>query len=481
MYQTEDYVLIAFYLSFLTYYLGVLIYSLPIPIYSLKKWGPMMIRDSILVFILLVSIDFIKKSITSIADLMGSSWTGFYTWNDATLDFLAEQRLMLIVYYTAFRALKAIILYGDILGPLIRLVSYNIIFLYTIRFLGYFFQTYWFPLIAMGIMLIALPFRIGRSAGAWLIAIAITFYIGLPLLPVFIQLATPPLSPISDKPGQLEEWGISYLKVYVASSSKNNLIDADIPVEFKTYINGSDTLISRYISHTGIIDAMQADKGLPAKHEYNIYYIIDGLSLPAYPYPVNPFSDYTVHNSELTLYTWSPLIISIDRNYNLVYKSNLDVNVYRYQRREVNESSYSLEVEFKPSKGGFIGVRLPKNIEFTVEDCQNCNYTMQHTWRWLGLEGYSIKIEPVATQNTSSFTITFNIRKNVKPNLNGLEYYYVRDYLGVTTDSIYYILSNAFFQLILMPAIYIAILMLVARQIARLLGTRIFPYIPLRG
>lgn len=481
MYQTEDYVLLAFYLSFLTYYLGVLIYSLPIPIYSLKKWGPMMIRDSILVFVLLVSIDFIKRSVMSIADIIGSNWTGFYTWNDITLEFLAEQRLMLIVYYTAFRALKAIILYGDILGPLIRLVSYNIIFLYTVRFLGYFFQTYWFSLVAMGIMFIALPFRIGRSAGAWLIAIAITFYIGLPLLPVFIQLATPPLSPISERPAQLEEWGISYLKVYIASSQRNDLIEADIPVEFKTYINGSEILISRYISRAGIIDAMQADKGLPAKHEYYVYYIINGLSIPAYPYPVNPFNDYTVHNSELTLYSQSPFIISVDSDYNLVYKSSPNIDVYRCQRKAINESSYSLKVEFESSDKDYIGIRLPENTEFTIKDCHNCNYTVQQPWKWLGLKGSSIEIEPADINNESSFTIIFNIRKHSKPDLNDLEYYYARDYLGVTTDSIYYILSNAFFQLILMPAIYIAILMLVARQIARLLGARIFPYIPIRG
>jgi hypothetical protein len=480
MYQTEDYVLIAFYLSFLTYYMGVLIYSLPIPIYSLKKWGPMMIRDSILVFILLVSLDFLRKSITNIASLIGSNWTGFYSWNDATLEFLAEQRLMLIMYYTAFRALKAIILYGDILGPLIRLVSYNIIFLYSIRFLGYFFQTYWFTLIAMGIMLIALPFRIGRSAGAWLIAIAVTFYIGLPLLPVFIQLATPPLSPITEKPNQLEDWGISYLKVYTAAGTKNNIIEPDIPVEFKTYINGNEVLIARYISRSGIIDATHPDKGLPAKQEYYAYYIIDGLSFPVYPYPVNPSSDYTIHDSELTLYTESPYVINIDSNYNLVYKNMLDIDVY-HQRTVINQTSYSLKVEFKPSNKGYIGIRLPENTGFMITDCSNCNHTMQLPWKWLGLRGTSIKVEPVNPYNLSRFTIVLNIKKRSKPNLNGLEYDYVRNYLGVTTDSIYYILSNAFFKLILMPAIYIAILMLVARQIARILGTRIFPYIPVRG
>jgi len=481
MLNTDDFIELAFYLSFLTYYLGTLIYALPIPLYSLKKWGPNLIKDSILTFTLLISIDYIKNGIIEIANIIGSSWEGFYAWTDATLDFLGQQRLLLIAYYTAFKALKSLILYGDILGPVIRLISYNIITISFMRISGYFFQSYWFILVAMGIMFIAIPFRLGRSAGAWLIALSIVFYIGLPLLPAFAQSLAPPISPISTNPNDLLNWGISYPIVKTGFPYTQPPYNTSFPVEFKIRENTGDILIARYISKDGYIDASLPEKGLPANKEFFIYYIIDGISFPAEPSPANPTSDYTIRESRITLETFSPFVLWIDSNYVLLYRNSLKTQVTSISVKKMSTYTYIISLQFHTYNHTYIELRVPGNIQANIASCNNCNILNNGKWKWLGLSGSSIRILTTNQASNSSLEIRFKGSKTEKPDFNRLEYYYVRDFLGVTTDSIYFIISNLFFQLMLMPILYLAILMLIARQLARLLGSRIFPYIPIRG
>ncbi|MCE4615161.1 MAG: hypothetical protein F7B60_06510 [Desulfurococcales archaeon] len=481
MLNVDDFVEVAFYLSFLTYYLGVLIYALPFPIYSLKRWGPNLIKDSILTFTLLVSIDFIKTGIIELAKILGSSWEGFYAWTDTTLDFLGQQRLLLIAYYTAFKALKSLILYGDILGPVIRLVSYNMITISFMKISGYFFQSYWFALIAMGIMLIAMPFRLGRSAGAWLISLSIIFYIGLPLLPAFTQAFTPPMSPISTHPNDLLNWGISYPIVRTSFYNAEPPINTSFPVEFKVMENGGRVLIARYLSDGGYIDASLAEKGLPSNKEFYTYFIIDGISFPATPYPVDPSTDYSIKESRVTLDIVSPFILWMDSNYAIIYRSLLEVKISSISIDEKSSTGCMISIKYSGPSQAYIGLRIPDGIRIDVISCENCNFSSNGKWEWLGLSGTSYRITSVNQANTSNLIIRLEGKKTGTPNYDKLRYYYVKDFLGVTTDSIYFIISNVFFQLMLMPILYIAILVLIARQLAKLLGSRVFPYIPIRG
>ncbi|MCE4606495.1 MAG: hypothetical protein F7B59_04090 [Desulfurococcales archaeon] len=481
MFSTDDFIQLAFYLSFLTYYLGTLIYALPIPIYSLKRWGPNLIKDSILTFTLLVSIDFIKNGIIETANIMGSNWEGFYSWTDTTLDFLGQQRLLLIAYYTAFKALKSLILYGDLLGPVIRLISYNMITISFIRISGYFFQSYWFILIAMGIMLISMPFRIGRSAGAWLIALSVVFYIGLPLLPAFAQSLAPPMSQISTHPNNLLNWGISYPVVETGFPYAQPPNNTSFPVEFKVREEAGDTLIARYVSDAGYVDASLAERGLPSNKEFFVYYIIDGISFPAEPYPVDPNSDYTIKESRITLETFSPFILWMNSNYALLYRDSMKIQVDSISVRKTSTYNYIVSLQFHAPNQTYIELRAPDNTQVNIISCDNCNFFSNGKWRWLGLTGTSIRILTTNQAKTSNVIIQFEGRETETPDFSKLEYYYVKDFLGVTTDSIYFIISNIFFQLMFMPILYLAILTLIARQLARLLGSRVFPYIPIRG
>ncbi len=463
---------LSLYLAFLSYYIGVLILASPIPLYHFKKWGPILIKDAILVFILLISIDNILSFIGKISSIIGASWNGYNAWIRNTLTFLEEQRFIILSFYLALKTFNASIIYADLLGPLLRTISYNIFALYTYSFIGSFFHNYLLLLMSMGLLFIAIPFRIGRSAGAWLLALAIVFYIGLPLLPAFTQYVTPPLEPVSSNSNALAVLGVSYPLTRL-SLSQYSTYPPHLIMEFKTYYNDKEVVIARYLSDGLIIDTDNPEKGLPSKKEFKAYLIADGLAFPLEPYPVNPRKDYVVTNARLTLCLKSPLIVWMRSDYTILYKSKDTLNV---SIESLTKHNGTYNISLLINGDGYLELRLPKDVNVEI-GCDNCTVD-KGSWNWLGLSGYYYKLKPGPSPTRALLAI--GKKSGLNPDLDGIQYYYVKDFLGITTDSLYYIFSNVFYRTVLIPVLYIALLTLISRQLARLLGSRIFPTIPLR-
>ncbi len=189
MFSSFEFLAIAFDLAVLTYFIGTLIMGLPIPVYGLKKWGPKLISDGIYSAVLVNLFELILYVSQEISSVLGASWVNFYQWiyqviaQELNIFFLVKV-LYAAAYASEDPALTALMspllfLFSLITGLLTTMETILIISYVVLNESGLF--------IAMGIMLMALPFRIGRSIGGALIGFAVVFYIGLPYLPNFLS------------------------------------------------------------------------------------------------------------------------------------------------------------------------------------------------------------------------------------------------------------------------------------------------------
>lgn len=177
---------IAYYLSILTFYLGVLIYALPIPVIGLKKWGPRLITDAFFIAALTLSLNTIVNFADYIRTLAGGSWEAFFLQIKSTIAF----RSMIVLLFSIFSGIFAKFLPGInrlatlIINPILASLHSSML-LYSIATVVY--KGVWM-LSSLGILLMAIPFRIARNAGAFLLSFAIVFYIALPLYYGFYKL-----------------------------------------------------------------------------------------------------------------------------------------------------------------------------------------------------------------------------------------------------------------------------------------------------
>jgi len=191
-----DYLILAFYLSTLSYYTGVLIKALPLPLYGLKKLGNTLMIDGVYSAVLAFSFRAVLGLLDYLAAMLGVDWPLYTSWVLVRLnELLALMGVLKILGAILSRTGLSFVSTG-LISPLtsqLTAVSTTIIILYaTSTVLSRLRET----LIAMGIMLHAVPFRLTRSVGAVLISLPIVFSIGAPLMPAFIETIsgnTPPM------------------------------------------------------------------------------------------------------------------------------------------------------------------------------------------------------------------------------------------------------------------------------------------------
>jgi len=180
---------IAMNIATLTYTIGSLFYGLPIPIYGLKKWGPRMMSDAIYAAVWINIYGVIIFAIGQIQSLLGVDWSSFFS---SILQLQANMFSALIqvksIYYiiTTEKISMALALLAD---PLLQFSSFITDIIFLLQFfidLGEFIQQSYMILIAIGILLLSLPFRIGKGIGGTLISSQLPLY-RFAVLPVFIQ------------------------------------------------------------------------------------------------------------------------------------------------------------------------------------------------------------------------------------------------------------------------------------------------------
>ena len=218
--------LISSALGILTYVLGVLIYALPIPIRGLKRWGPLLISDGILVFTLSVTFSLIlwlmnyvylviganRESLVADILLIAKSISRLYIsllLLKKIISLVSSSYLLGKLGGNIIAALFSLLglawpLQSVLLQPMLDLVLGMLrlgVYLWTSLYILSKFGELLSPLmIAIGIIMLALPFRIGRLAGANLIGFSISAYVVTPLIVPLVQLI------ISYNPSLLQLW-----------------------------------------------------------------------------------------------------------------------------------------------------------------------------------------------------------------------------------------------------------------------------------
>lgn len=184
MWNVFDFLFYAQILSSLTYTLGALFYALPLPIYGIKKWGPRLITDSIYIIVWITIYTAVLALMQQLLQLLGVSWSSYLQWlyTVENYDIVQYEIVKGLIDATEYLSgtIAPFMLFSFLLSSATSFIEFlTIISQMILQYSGLF--------IAMGILLMAIPFRIGRSIGASFISSAIVFYIGLPYLPMFLS------------------------------------------------------------------------------------------------------------------------------------------------------------------------------------------------------------------------------------------------------------------------------------------------------
>ncbi len=279
---------LAYGLSVLTYFLGVLMFSLPLPIRSIKKWGSLLVQDGLFSALLVLLFNFILSVIDYIRGLLGVDIDKYFNYM-----YMLEDRFMsfmlLVKIVSKALGLAGLSALSSVISPFagvltIAISSIALVIIISsivIKKAGFF--------IALGIMLYALPFRIGRSAGASLIAFTVIGSIAFPLLPSWIGLFIDP----SNYPDVNVPKGVVFL---------SGRVEGDIGYP-KTAVLGfidpqSGDKYVFIVKDKGVYNAGKPDKGLPANMTLTVLVLFLGEKLLAVPEKVTVPKDLRVNHED---------------------------------------------------------------------------------------------------------------------------------------------------------------------------------------
>jgi hypothetical protein len=446
-----DYLILAYRLSVLTFYLGVLIYAMPIPWSGLKRWAPRLIWDAILSATLILASDIILEAVDRLTLLMGGSWDYLNTWiTSGAAEFISMKTLAALIQSLP----DPIGVLGGIkllVKPVDRLATSALYFIGVIAGLAYLVKNYGALISALGLVLYAIPFRISRSAGAWLFSFTIIFTVGLQVLPVFVSSLAGPPQPFS--PGEVAEKGVAPLQATVFSEGGG--LDGELMVEdaisgeqYGVYEVNNGTVLDEMGNNIVMIPSIP-----PLIFKLNYMNVIFYLS----PYPVNN-SDYDIIGGIRRIELNSPYTI-YGRKGLLSYTNGEIINV--------TVTSTEIDAIVWLHSGDYVAVRYINGCQITV-NAPALQLVDQGEWTWRGESGKYRKY--VAPENgTYNIEISYNCPP---PKFT----YQLSNYLGSVEKYLAFYNLNIIKAFILywftVPIIYLAVLTSATAGLARLLGGR---------
>lgn len=444
------YYILAMNLSLLTFYIGVLIIALPIPIKGLKKWGPSLIKDSILSFIIIISIYFIYNYINNFANSLGGSWGYFNLWYSNAFSLSITMKAFLLELSALSLKIPIASQIRSLISPINDALTAEIIFLAGLWGIYFIVNSLGQTLLMFGIILYSIPFRISRDAGAWFISFILVFSIGLQLLPVFATNLTE--SAGVNLNGQAMSLGLTFVNAkatYHNNPIKNSLIYV------YTYNNSYKQIALYKTNDNGqIISPYYGDElPLPSEVPSYIFSVIDNVAFKLFPYPFYPYN-LTFSNQEFNLYTNN--ILYENENYTIAFEVN---------------GNYSSYVEgnkvYIVGNGGYVEIRALNGCVSNLTHINSVEYFGE--WNFYNLKGYYYKFVP---DNQSNTYLSFTINNCKVPKLNVKYEDYANNYLGLENILTPSILEYLLLYYITVPLMYFSLLISVTYGLARLLGGR---------
>ncbi len=200
--------LLATSLGTLSYVLGALIYALPIPLKGLKRWAPYLISDGILTVTLSLLFGLIIWGMSEVYKMMGINRDSYVkeilritenvstiyivlTYISTVLKTIFKLKLAgipigvifqgIYLMYSKYRMFVDILTQPvmEIMISSLRAAIYSWAFLYIVSRVSELLAPF---MLASGIVLIGVPFRVTRASGAVLMSLAIVTYVVAPLV-----------------------------------------------------------------------------------------------------------------------------------------------------------------------------------------------------------------------------------------------------------------------------------------------------------
>jgi hypothetical protein len=177
-------------LAVLTYFLGVLMQTLPIPWKSLRAYGPMLMWDGVIAEFATLSVSLVQILVqwlsTTLRESLGAPFTSSsnemaiiiaqLTSLDAGLFLLISALSTSVVLAPVATAL------ASMLGPLLTWVTVALIVWVMVQAILGFLPTIWIAAYTVGVVFLAIPFRLGRRLGTTMMATSITLMVMLPFM-----------------------------------------------------------------------------------------------------------------------------------------------------------------------------------------------------------------------------------------------------------------------------------------------------------
>ncbi len=182
---------LAYSLSLLTFSLGTVLYGSPIPIKSVKKWGVLMMYDGMASALLVSLYSLLVRLTDYLLTVLDASWPQFMLW-------LTGRTGILVTFYISLQSMAtALKLSGtDLLAELLKhvgsLVATSLTAIKVIYLIATVVYSIRDKILAVGILLYSIPMRVGKTAGAAMIALSLVYYVGLPLMPAFAAIFESP-------------------------------------------------------------------------------------------------------------------------------------------------------------------------------------------------------------------------------------------------------------------------------------------------
>ncbi|MCE4616201.1 MAG: hypothetical protein F7C09_03945 [Aeropyrum sp.] len=190
--------LLAFKLAVLGFYMGVVIYAAPIPLQSIKKWGPILIEDSLWAALLSLSIGSLLAASAYLQLLIGGSWPELNAWLVDAISFAALLKVLSSLVTSLPEPLSLLKPVASTVASILDELAWGITVVVAMVAGLKYLLGYSNLLLGIAVVLYAIPFRIAKPAGAWLAAFVLIFNAGLPALPAFVEAIGEPPAPKSD-------------------------------------------------------------------------------------------------------------------------------------------------------------------------------------------------------------------------------------------------------------------------------------------
>ena len=456
--ENEQLLALALALSFLGYNLGALLTMLPLPFQGVKKWGYVIMKDSVYAAVLSMSSGIIVYVVTYVQNILGSDWSAFDSW-------IVERTGFLIGWKTAFSAFMAATskftggsFVHTVFEPVTKMINYALTTLYSILSVSLIIRSFYLKMIFLGILLLSVPFRLTRSVGAYFIAFSIVFLIGLPFMPLFISEFSYSQS-LPSPPSDTVEFVFFDVKTALGEPIPYGVLEGF----------SSNRLIFRYLSdENGVINAGFPDKGVPMNTTYNVDLVYLGIKTMLVPSHIDPQVHYTFSNKllpEARAYVnlTAPLLITTLGSSVGVFRShNLEVVIVSYGSNEVT-------LKARPVDGdGFLIIRYSMGCNVVISG--QANQTLLKDWSWGGLRGKEARI-PISNKNDTMVEITVRSAGCTEANKPRIKEVTYLDSIGLSPwKDFSRFAASILLSWVVMPAIFVFILGVISAALAYLIG-----------